>query len=251
MSRGRKGRCGRPLALIDPWEVPTVHRTSYRKWAAKVEVSLSSLWLLCESVGVRRHTRCVMPTLTDKQRVDRVGFVLSYLHRRGRSGVHVRRGPCGREVVLPDKGWKKVYLQQDEEVPKPPLASNKRFILKMMLLAPVARPRKLSNGVWFDGTACQQKPCQGRPCPQASHGGREKYKKIIIDEDIPAVKAKMPRPPGHTIFGRRGHGGNSGRGWEQHHTRDPAFQLPRPQRGRSWLLPLHQAAEGGRESDHC
>ncbi|CAN0491718.1 unnamed protein product [Discosporangium mesarthrocarpum] len=27
-----------------------------------------------------------------------------------------------------------------------------------------------------------------------------KYKKIMINEVIPAIKAKMPRPPGHTIF---------------------------------------------------
>ncbi|CAM9457039.1 unnamed protein product [Discosporangium mesarthrocarpum] len=49
------------------------------------------------------------------------------------------------------KDGKKIYLQPDEEVPKPPKASNKRFILKMMFLAAVARPRKLFNGVWFDG----------------------------------------------------------------------------------------------------
>ncbi|CAM9232971.1 unnamed protein product [Discosporangium mesarthrocarpum] len=45
------------------------------------------------------------------------------------------------------KGEKKVHLQLDGEVPKP---SNEWFILKMMFLAAVARPRKLSNGGWFD-----------------------------------------------------------------------------------------------------
>ncbi|CAM9623097.1 unnamed protein product [Discosporangium mesarthrocarpum] len=45
---------------------------------------------------------------------------------------------------------KKLHLQPDE-VPKPPRVSNKRSILKMMFLAAVTRPGKLSNGVWFDG----------------------------------------------------------------------------------------------------
>ncbi|CAM9516120.1 unnamed protein product [Discosporangium mesarthrocarpum] len=90
------------------------------------------------------------------------------------------------------KGGKKVHLQPDEEVPKPQRVSNKRFILKMMFLAVVAHPRKLSNGVWFDreisiwsivdvvGTAGQQKLCQGRLCPQASHVDGEKYKETMM-----------------------------------------------------------------------
>ncbi|CAN0010424.1 unnamed protein product [Discosporangium mesarthrocarpum] len=88
-SRGRKGRCGRLSALIDLWEVPTIYHTSNRKWAAKAGVPLSSLWRLCKRVAVRRYTRWVKPTLTDKQRVDRVGFALSHLHRRGGSWVLV------------------------------------------------------------------------------------------------------------------------------------------------------------------
>ncbi|CAN0010355.1 unnamed protein product [Discosporangium mesarthrocarpum] len=52
----------------------------------------------------------------------------------------------------------------------------------------------------WHGPTRQQKPCQGRPYPQASHGGGGNYKKFIIDEVIPAVKAKMSRRLGHTIF---------------------------------------------------
>ncbi|CAM9452937.1 unnamed protein product [Discosporangium mesarthrocarpum] len=28
----------------------------------------------------------------------------------------------------------------------------------------------------------------------------ERYKELMIDKVIPAIKARMPRPPGHTIF---------------------------------------------------
>ncbi|CAM9305290.1 unnamed protein product [Discosporangium mesarthrocarpum] len=135
----------------------------------------------------------VKTTFTDKQRVDRVGFVLNHLHSRSGSGLLV---DDLFNWVHVDEKWfylmkdGKFYLQPDEEVPKPARASNKRSILKMMFLAPVARPRKLTNGVWFDGkvgiwpivdvvTARQQKPCQGRPCPQTSHGGRGKVREDI------------------------------------------------------------------------
>ncbi|CAM9947979.1 unnamed protein product, partial [Discosporangium mesarthrocarpum] len=28
----------------------------------------------------------------------------------------------------------------------------------------------------------------------------ERYKELVINKVIPAIKARMPRPPGHTIF---------------------------------------------------
>ncbi|CAN0507129.1 unnamed protein product [Discosporangium mesarthrocarpum] len=44
-----------------------------------------------------------------------------------------------------------VYLHPQEDAPKPPRAQNKRFITKVMFLAAMARPRMISDGVWFDG----------------------------------------------------------------------------------------------------
>ncbi|CAN0489706.1 unnamed protein product, partial [Discosporangium mesarthrocarpum] len=86
VSRRRKGRYGRPSALIDPRKVPTVHRMSYRKWAAKAGVPLSSLWRLWKPVGMRRDTMWAKPTLTDKQRLERVQFVLSHVSRKEGTG---------------------------------------------------------------------------------------------------------------------------------------------------------------------
>ncbi|CAM9434234.1 unnamed protein product [Discosporangium mesarthrocarpum] len=74
MSRGRQGRFGRPNAVTDPLEVPSVSRTSYRKQAVKSGIPLSSLWRLCKRVGARKHKRWVKPVLSAKQKRDRVGF---------------------------------------------------------------------------------------------------------------------------------------------------------------------------------
>ncbi|CAN0066636.1 unnamed protein product, partial [Discosporangium mesarthrocarpum] len=84
ISRGRQGRCGRPNAVTDPWEVPSISRTSYPKWAVKSGIPLSSLWCLC-----KRHKRWVKPVLSDKQKRDRVGFALSHMHRKGGARVVV------------------------------------------------------------------------------------------------------------------------------------------------------------------
>ncbi|CAM9727235.1 unnamed protein product, partial [Discosporangium mesarthrocarpum] len=123
--------------------------------AANVGVPLSSLWRLCKRVGVRRHTRWVKPNVTDKQRVYRVGLDLGHLHRRGGSG-----GLVGDmfDWVHVDEKW--AYLVKDGEksscnwmrrFPCPRGRRRSDSTLKMMFLAAVARPRKLSNGVWFDG----------------------------------------------------------------------------------------------------
>ncbi|CAM9411190.1 unnamed protein product [Discosporangium mesarthrocarpum] len=117
------------------------------------------------------------------------------------------------EVVLSNEGWKKFYLQQDEEVPKPLRVSNKRFILKMIFLAAVARPRNLSSGVCFEGKIviwpigvvikaqrASRSRARGDPVLRPVTVNGEKYKKIMIDDGIPVIKVEMPRPPGHTIF---------------------------------------------------
>ncbi|CAM9657916.1 unnamed protein product [Discosporangium mesarthrocarpum] len=89
---------------------------------------------------------------------------------------------------------KKVYLQLHEEVPKPRRALNKRFTLKMTFLAVVARPRKLSNEVCFDGkigfwpivdevTAqrASKSHAKGDPVVGPAAVDGEKYKKTRID----------------------------------------------------------------------
>ncbi|CAN0452327.1 unnamed protein product, partial [Discosporangium mesarthrocarpum] len=89
MSRGRQGCCGRPNAVTDPWEVHSISRTWYRKWAVKSGILLSSLWRLCKRVGARKHKRWVKSVLSDKQKRDRVGFALSHMHRKGGARVVV------------------------------------------------------------------------------------------------------------------------------------------------------------------
>ncbi|CAM9660349.1 unnamed protein product [Discosporangium mesarthrocarpum] len=166
-------------------------------------------------MGVQRHTRWVKPTLTDKQRVDQVGFVLSHLHKRGGVGVLVEDM---FDWIHVDEKWfylmkddENVYLQPDE-VPKPPRASNKWFILKMFLAA-IARHRKLSNRVWFDrkisiwsnvdmvmAQRASKSYAWGDPALRPVMVDGEKYKKTMIDEVIPAIKAQMPRLLGHIVL---------------------------------------------------
>ncbi|CAN0493412.1 unnamed protein product, partial [Discosporangium mesarthrocarpum] len=47
------------------------------------------------------------------------------------------------------KDGRGIYLHPEEDAPKPPRTQNKRFITKVMFLVAVARPRMISDGVWF------------------------------------------------------------------------------------------------------
>ncbi|CAM9291235.1 unnamed protein product [Discosporangium mesarthrocarpum] len=123
MSRGHYGRCGRPNAVTDPWEVPSISRTSYRKWAVKSGTPLSSLWRLCKWVGPRKHKRLVKPVLSDKQKRDRVGFALSHMRRKG--GVRVVVDDM-YDWVHVDEEWfyvmkdgRGIYLHPQEDAPEP------------------------------------------------------------------------------------------------------------------------------------
>ncbi|CAM9658121.1 unnamed protein product, partial [Discosporangium mesarthrocarpum] len=151
------------------------------------------------------------PIHTDKSTVDRVGFVLSHLHRRG--GVGVLVDDMFDWVHVDEKsfylveGWKKITCLQAPE------ASNKRFILKTVFLAAVARPGKLSSGVWFEGKVgiwpivevvtaqrASKSSARGDSVLRPVTVDGEKYRKIMNDEVIPAINATMPGSPGHTIF---------------------------------------------------
>ncbi|CAM9673411.1 unnamed protein product [Discosporangium mesarthrocarpum] len=111
------------------------------------------------------------------------------------------------------KDGRGIYLHQEEDAPKPPRAQNKRVITKVMFLAAVARSRMISDGVWFDGKIgiwpiadtvaamrSRQNRKKGTVILKPATINAERYKELMIDKVIPAIKARMPRPPGHTIF---------------------------------------------------
>ncbi|CAN0437517.1 unnamed protein product [Discosporangium mesarthrocarpum] len=99
-----------------------------------------------------------------------------------------------------------------------------------MFLAAVSRPRMISDGVWFDGkisiwsiadTVVAMRSSKNRKkgtmILKPAKVNAERYKELMIDKVIAAIRARMPRPPGHTIFvqqeGAKPHTG--GGSWRQ------------------------------------
>ncbi|CAM9873330.1 unnamed protein product [Discosporangium mesarthrocarpum] len=188
MSRGRQGRCGRPNAVTNPWEGPSIRRTSYHKWAVKSGIPLSSL----------KDKRWVKPVLSDKQKRDRVGFALSHMHRKGGARVVVDWVHVDEKWFYVMKDGRGIYLHPEEDAPKRPRAENKRFITKVMFLAAVARPRMISDGVWFDGNVgiwpiadtvaamrSKKNSKKGTMMLKPATINAERYKELMIDKVSP------------------------------------------------------------------
>ncbi|CAM9261350.1 unnamed protein product, partial [Discosporangium mesarthrocarpum] len=170
---------------------------------------------LCKRVGAKKHKRWVKPVLSDKQKRDRVGFALSHMHRKGGTGVgdmydwdHVDKKWF---YVMKDR--RGICLHPEEDALKPPRVQNKRFITKVMFLAAVARTRMISDGVWFNGKVViwpiadtveamhsSKNRKKGTMMLKPATINAERYKELMIDKVIAAIKARMPRPPGHAIF---------------------------------------------------
>ncbi|CAN0475096.1 unnamed protein product [Discosporangium mesarthrocarpum] len=131
------------------------------------------------------------------------------------------------------KGGRGIYLHPEKDAPRPPRVQNKRFITKVMFLAAVARPRMISGGVWLEGKIgicpiadsvaamrSSKNRKRGTMMLKPATINAERYKELMIDNVIPAIKARMPRPPGHTIFvqqdgAKRHTGGGSWRQFRQ------------------------------------
>ncbi|CAM9848746.1 unnamed protein product, partial [Discosporangium mesarthrocarpum] len=105
-----------------------------------------------------------------------------------------------------------VYPHPAENKPKPPRAQNKHFI-KYTVHAPVVWPRNICSRVWFYGKIAiwpivgivlakrdSKDHKKGTPIMKPATVNREGYKKPMIEQVIPAIKVRMPKPPGHTIF---------------------------------------------------
>ncbi|CAM9236977.1 unnamed protein product [Discosporangium mesarthrocarpum] len=106
------------------------------------------------------------------------------------------------------KDGRGIYLHPEEDTPKPPRAQNKRFITKVTFLADVARPWMISDGVWLDGkiviwpiadTVAAMRSSKNRKkgtvMLKPATDNTERYKKLMVDKVIPAIKARMPTPP--------------------------------------------------------
>ncbi|KAK1944846.1 hypothetical protein P3T76_003379 [Phytophthora citrophthora] len=150
---GRRGKSGRKSRMTEEFHhdlnhaielTPLENRTDLRTLAESLGIPKSTLHDYFRAGVFRCHTARAKPMLSDAQRADRVKFAAEFVFRDAEKRLSFN---SMLDYVHLDEKWfylKKVkqrfYLGEHEEVPHLTV-KNKNYIVKVMFLAAVARPR--------------------------------------------------------------------------------------------------------------
>ena len=135
-------------------EIPQRHRKTYRSTAKAMGVSLNTVQqMLLQSDVCHIHMSSLKPTLTDENKVSRMELALSFIDKNNTSKFEHME-----DLIHVDKKW--FYLTKDgqrfiivaDKAEPYRHVQHKSFLMKVMFLCAVARPRYDTNkNAWFDG----------------------------------------------------------------------------------------------------
>jgi hypothetical protein len=214
----KKGNSGRPrvydtdklCAAIAA--VPLHQKRSLRKLAAALDMPLSSLATVAKRAKeeddpiIRPHSSAIKPLLSELHEVARMMFACSRLNTT--DGLF---NDCLQEVHVDEK-WcflteAQMHFWLSPEEPKPHRSTHhKCHIIKVMFLTAVARPRFNAAGqCTFDSKIGMWPFAELQPAKRNSVNRprgtmewkqlsvtKERYRDMLIDKVIPAIKQKWP-----------------------------------------------------------
>ncbi|ETN24457.1 hypothetical protein PPTG_00776 [Phytophthora nicotianae INRA-310] len=167
---GKEGKSGRKFRITKAFcedlnssikLIPLEDRIDIRALVSTLSIPKSPLNAYNRAGVFRSHTTRVKQMLTEKQHVDQVKFALGFVHRGPRNTLLF---DSMMDYVHLDEKWlyllkekQRFYLGEHEAVPHITV-KNKNFIIKVMFLVAVARPRcdAKRHRVW-DGKSLQYK----------------------------------------------------------------------------------------------
>ncbi|MFI5421594.1 MAG: hypothetical protein ACHQ1H_11555 [Nitrososphaerales archaeon] len=213
--RGKKSRPKTTIDLNRVKEIPLRQRKNIRSMAAALNVSKSTLHRRVREGLIKRHSSALKPYLTVENKRARLAYAISMLEESTLASSPVFKG--GFDRVHIDEKWFYLteengifYLVADEEEPHR-TGKSKRFILKVMFLVAVARPRfNRRKNQWWSGKVgifpfVFQEPAK-RSSRNRPRGTLETkpivsitkvvIKRFLIDHLFPSIRAEWPRSPG-------------------------------------------------------
>lgn len=214
--RGKSGRKGIDLDSLRAAlkEIPIKNRTTQRAVAAALGIPKTTLQRNLKKLGLRVVSRYLKPFLTDNGRKERLEWALRWTVR---SAGESHKFHHFEDHVHLDEKWfylckngQKYYIYETEELPTRTV-KHKSHIIKVMFLAVVARPRpvvgnrrgggarefsgKIGNFPFTVQRAAQRNSrnrAAGTMETKCVEVTKEVYKRKIIDEVIPAIRAAWP-----------------------------------------------------------
>ena len=190
-------------------EIPWHCRKTYCSTAKAMGVSLNTVQrMLLERDVCRVHMSSLKPTLMEENKMSRMELALSFIDNNNTSKFEHME-----DLIHIDEKW--FYLTKDgqhfiiagdEEEPYRHV-QHKSFLMKIMFLCAVARPRYDTNkNAWFDGKIgiwpigkwepakrSLKKRAKGTPVWKNQCITRDVYREYLIQKFIPAVKERRPR----------------------------------------------------------
>ena len=135
-------------------EIPWCHRKTYHSTAKAMGVSLSTVQrMLLQREVCCVHMSSLKPTLTEENKMSRMELALSFIDKNNTSKFENME-----DLIQIDEKW--FYLMKDgqcfiivadEDEPYRHV-QHKSFLMKIMFLCAVARPRyDMYKNTWFDG----------------------------------------------------------------------------------------------------
>lgn len=216
VSPKKKEKCGRKRKdysnnLAEIKNIPLNRRGTFRSLSFAIDIPKSTLFnIFKRGKCFKRISSTVKPTLTDRNKLERLKFCLSKVDQT--CNGHFLFDDLYDYVHIDEKWFyitkvkRSYYIMLDEEEPSRN-CKNKRFITKVMFMAAVARPRYDKHRKhFFDGKIgiwpfVYQEPAQ-RNSKNRTKGTlitknvesitTEQCKKMIIENVIPEIKSKFP-----------------------------------------------------------
>ncbi|KAF0703711.1 hypothetical protein AaE_015265 [Aphanomyces astaci] len=217
VSSQKKGRVGRKLKYNDLPEriraVPAAQRTTLSYVAHAIGIPVSTLKDYYKRGTLVKYNSHVKPKLTDVNKTARVKWAMDFVHP-----TELRFHDM-YDYVHVDEKWfnatrvKSRFYLLPGETPPHRTTQSKRFITKVMFLTAVARPRwddaksecwDGKIGTWhFTETVPAARSSRNRPAGTLElrpiNVTRPIYKKMLIDNVIPAIKAKWPAESSRSV----------------------------------------------------
>lgn len=225
VSSRKKGRVGRKKLEFDlsrVQKVPLRRRMNIRSLACALNMPKSTLYDRIKEGLIRSHTNAVKPYHTDKNKTARLRYCMSMLEQSSLN--QIISPPIFQEmfnVIHIDEKWffmskaaERYYLAPGEAEPHR-TCKGKKFIPKVMFLAAVARPRFDSRkNQFFNGKigifpmvykeaakrSSKNRPAGTMETKPIQSITRDVIKKTLIDEVLPAIRAKWPQGWSGPIF---------------------------------------------------
>jgi hypothetical protein len=192
-------------------ELPIHRRKSLRSLSGALGIPLTSLFRMkqqrdADSAVILPHTNSLKPLLTPEHQFQRVCYAVMHLNENDHKydGFYQHVHVDEKWFFLTEQHMR-MYLAPGEEAPLR-VSQKKDHIVKVMFLAAVARPRYNENGeCTFDGKIGMW-PFVERVAAQRRSANRERgaivttpisctrriYRRMLVEDVIPAIKAKWP-----------------------------------------------------------